>query len=105
MPDTAIHPLVEQITEQLKTLSANELRTIQDFVAYIAWKHGQAESPPVPKASAEARAIERLKDLEDLDDPTKWITVIEAGEEIDVESACERLKERGFQIEISDQNS
>ncbi|TVP69981.1 MAG: hypothetical protein EA342_02390 [Leptolyngbya sp. LCM1.Bin17] len=105
MPDTATHPLVKQITEQLQTLSVDELRTIQDFVAYIAWKHGQAEFPPAPKASAEARAIERQKDLENLDDPTKWITVMEAGEEIDVESACERLKERGFQIEIPDQDS
>jgi hypothetical protein len=100
MPDTAANPLVEQITEQLKTLSADELRTIHDFVAYLAWKHRSDETAPAPKKSAEARAIERIPDL---DDPTQWVTVIEAGEEVDVDGACQRLRERGFEIEIPGQ--
>ncbi len=100
MQDTAANPLVDQITEQLYTLSVDELRVIQDFVAYLAWKRRSPEQPPAAKKSAEARAIERIPDL---DDPSKWITVIESGEEVDVDGACQRLRERGFEIEIPDQ--
>jgi hypothetical protein len=94
MPDTVANPLVEQITEQLKTLSADDLRTIHDFVAYLAWKHRPEEAAAAPKKSAEARAIERIADL---DDPTKWITVIEAGEEVDEDVLNSWLKARGYQ--------
>lgn len=100
MPDTVANPLVEQITEQLKTLSAADLHTIQDFVAYLAWKHQPEDAAAAPKKSAEARAIARIADL---DDPTQWVTVIEAGEEVDVDGACQRLRERGFEIEIPGQ--
>jgi hypothetical protein len=94
MAETTLTPLLEAITEQLKTLSEDELRTIQDFVDYLAWKHHRATEPTVPKESAEARAIERLKDL---DDPTKWVTVIEEGQEIDEEALNNWLKARGYQ--------
>ncbi len=99
MPDTAVNPLVESITTQLQTLSVEDLHTIQDFVDYLAWKHRPVEEP-APKKSAEALAIERIPDL---DDPTKWITVIDEGDEVDVDSAYERLRGQGFEIEIPDQ--
>ena len=103
MPDTAVNPLVETITEQLKTLSVEDLQTIQDFVDYLVWKHQPAEAPSAVKKSAEALAIERIPDL---DDPTKWITVIDEGDEVDeveLDSAYERLRTQGFEIEIPDQ--
>jgi hypothetical protein len=100
MPETTLTPLVVAITEQLKTLSAEELHTVQDFVDYIAWKRQRDEPPPsAPKKSAEERAVERLKDE---DDPTKWITVMEAGEEIDVEALHQYLRDRGYPVEMPD---
>ena len=99
MQNTALAPLVEHITQQLGTLSEAELRTIQDFVDYLIWKHHSDAVPPLDKCSAEARAIDRIPDL---DDPTQWVTVIEEGEEVDVERLHQRLRDRGFQIEIPD---
>ncbi|PSN12312.1 hypothetical protein C7293_20730 [filamentous cyanobacterium CCT1] len=99
MQNTALVPLVERITQQLGNLSEAELRTIQDFVDYLIWKHhGEAERPSANR-SAEARAIDRIPDL---DDPTQWVTVIDEGEEVDVERSHQRLRDRGFQIEIPD---
>ncbi len=99
MDNTTLAPLVEQITQQLKTLSAEELHTIQDFVDYLVWKHHGGAASPLAKGSAEALALERIKDL---DDPAQWVTVIEADEEVDVERLHRRLRDRGFQIEIPD---
>ncbi len=93
MPDTAVNPLVENITAQLQTLSVEDLQTIQDFVDYLVWKHRSVEEP-APKKSAEALAIERIPDL---DDPTKWITVIDEGDEVDEESLNQWLQSRGYQ--------
>ncbi len=93
---TPLTPLVEAITAQLKTLSAEELHTIQEFVGYLRWKRqAGTDGTPAPKKSAEARAIERIKDL---DDPTQWITVVEADQEIDVEARHQRLRERGLSV-------
>jgi hypothetical protein len=58
------------------------------------------ESIPIspPKLSAEDLAIARLKDE---DDPSQWVTLVEAGEDIDVEKDLEYLKKRGYKIQIS----
>lgn len=102
MPEATLSPLLEAITEQLKTLSAEDLHTIQEFVDYLAWKRQRGVSPaPVKKKSAEDRAIERMKDE---DDPTQWITVIDEGEEIDVDALHQRLRDRGFPVEIPNQS-
>ena len=94
MQNTALAPLVEHITQQLGTLSEAELRTIQDFVDYLIWKHHGDAVPPLANRSAEARAVERIPDL---DDPTQWVTVIEEGEEVDEEALNTWLKARGYQ--------
>jgi hypothetical protein len=94
MDNTTLVPLVEQITQQLETLSEEDLRTIQDFVDYLVWKHRGHTAQPLVKRSAEARALERIKDL---DDPTQWITVIEEGEEVDEAALTDWLKSRGYQ--------
>ena len=59
-----------------------------------------AKSIPIsdPKLSAEALAIARLKDE---DDPSQWITLVEAGEDIDIEKDLEYLKKRGYKIQVS----
>ena len=102
MPEATFSPLLEAITEQLKTLSAEDLHTIQAFVDYLAWKRQQgASAPPAKKKSAEERAIERM---EDENDPTKWITVIEEGEEVDVDALHQRLRDRGFPVEMPNQS-
>jgi hypothetical protein len=58
------------------------------------------ESIPIspPKLSAESLAIARLKDE---DHPSQWVTLVEAGEDIDVEKDLEYLKKRGYKIQIS----
>lgn len=94
MDNTTLVPLVEQITQQLKTLSEAELHTIRDFVDYLAWKHHGDTTQPLDKRSAEARAIDRIKDL---DDPSQWVTVIKEGEEVDEEALNRWLKARGYQ--------
>ena len=59
-----------------------------------------AKSIPIsdPKLSAESLAIARLKDE---DNPSQWITLVEAGEDIDAEKDLEYLKKRGYKIQIS----
>jgi hypothetical protein len=94
MDNTTLIPLVEQITQQLETLSEAELHTIRDFVDYLVWKHHGNAAQPLAQRSAEARAMERIKDL---DDPSQWVTVIEEGEEVDEDSLNQWLKARGYQ--------
>lgn len=94
MQNTALAPLVEQITQQLETLSEADLHTIQDFVEYLVWKHHSKPAYPPQQRSAEARALDRIKDL---DNPTQWITVIEEGEEVDEVALSDWLKSRGYQ--------
>ena len=62
-----------------------------------------AKSIPISdlKLSAEALAIARLKDE---DDPNQWVTLVEAGEDIDVEKDLDYLKKRGYKIQISSLN-
>jgi hypothetical protein len=93
MQNSTIAPLVETISQQLQSLSEEELRTVQDFVEYLIWKHQTSTAQTPARKSAEARAMERIKDL---DDPTQWTTVIEEGEEVDEEALNIWLKERGY---------
>lgn len=54
--------------------------------------------------SAEGKALQRIQDL-DPDDPNQVITIVEQGQEIDVEAVWERLKQRGYKIQIPSSNS
>ncbi|MEB3309195.1 MAG: hypothetical protein VKJ02_03100 [Snowella sp.] len=49
--------------------------------------------------SAEGKALQRLENL-DSDLPSQLITLVEEGEEIDVQAGWERLKKRGYKIQI-----
>ncbi len=51
--------------------------------------------------SAEGKALQRTQDETEEAD---LITVIEAGQEIDAESALVRLKSRGFKVQIPSSN-
>jgi hypothetical protein len=85
-------PLIQHITQQLPTLSEDELHTLKEFVDYLVWKHHLSHERS--ELSAEARAIERIQDLEN---PSQWITVIEAEEEINEADLDTWLKSRGYQ--------
>lgn len=90
MQDTTSVPLIEQIAQQLETLPEDQLLAVQDFVDYLVWKY----QPPTPQpGSAEARAIARIKDL---DDPSQWITVVDIDDEIDEEALDQWLDARGY---------
>lgn len=88
MQDTTSVPLIQQIAQQLQTLPEDQLLAVQDFVDYLVWKY----QPPTP-GSAEARAIARIKDL---DDPSQWITVVDIDNEIDEEALDQWLDARGY---------
>ncbi|MDB9524672.1 hypothetical protein PN498_01615 [Oscillatoria sp. CS-180] len=94
---TGTEKITEEIIEQLHGLGVDELHTIQEFVSYLAWKQQQAK-----KKSAEERAIERMGDS---GDPTKWITVVEEGEEIDEIALNNWLESRGYKEEVPSQTS
>ncbi|MBD2773846.1 hypothetical protein [Iningainema tapete] len=51
--------------------------------------------------SAEAKAIERIKNTEE----TEWIVVSEPGKTINIDQINERLKKRGYNVQISHKNS
>ena len=69
-------------------------------VTVIQVMMNSAKSIPIsdPTLSAESLAIARLKDE---DDPSQWITLVEADEDIDVEKDLDYLKKRGYKIQIS----
>ncbi len=53
-------------------------------------------------SSSEAKALQRLQDI---DDSTKWVTVVEEGQEINIESGLERLEQRGYKIQTPSSNT
>ena len=56
------------------------LATIETLPEHQKWQLYQTLSTRLAPVSAEARAVSRLSDE---DDPSKWITVMEAEEEVD----------------------
>jgi hypothetical protein len=91
--------LMDGIVEQLHTLPEADLHTIRDFIAFLSWKR-EPQSKFDPALSAEARAIERLKDV---DNPEMWVTTVQEGDEINV-LAYERLRQSGYSIQIPSEN-
>ena len=85
-------PLIQHISQQLPILSEDELHTLKEFVDYLVWKHHLPQS--LSKSSAEARAIERIKDLAD---PSQWVTAVEADEEINEDALDTWLQSHGYQ--------
>jgi len=90
LPPVTIHISFEMLLATVETLSKEQ-----------KWQLYQTLGAELAPQSAEAKAIARLQDE---DDPSQWITVIEADEEIDVESNLAFLKERGYAIAIPVKN-
>jgi hypothetical protein len=87
---------------QVKDLTIDQLKTIiretvQDSLTALV-KELMSHSSQV-RTSAEARAIDRLSDI---DAPDRWITTIEEGEEIDETALNDWLTTRGYSIQNSD---
>ena len=103
--------VIEQVIEQVSAPShesallsinaqvsfANLLTLIQTLPKEQKWQVYQALGAELAPQSAEAKAIARLADE---DDESQWITVIEEGEEVDVDASLEYLKNRGYKIEV-----
>jgi hypothetical protein len=91
---------IDLITEKIQGLPQDKQDQVLDFVEFLMVKYQQEK----PKKSAEQRAIERLKDVDDPDNPDLWTTVINVDDEIDVESSLENLRKRGYKIKIPSQS-
>ncbi len=76
---------IDLVTEKMQSLSPEKQAEVLDFVEFLAGKY----QPKHDNRSAEQRAIDRLPDVEDWDNPDKWHTVVEIDEEID-----EKAKQR-----------
>jgi hypothetical protein len=76
---------------------ASLLTLIQALPKNQKWQVYQALGAELAPQSAEAKAIARLADE---DDESQWITVIEEGEEVDVDASLEYLKNRGYKVEV-----
>ncbi|MEI6063299.1 MAG: hypothetical protein WCQ26_01780 [Pseudanabaena sp. ELA748] len=76
---------------------ASLLTLIQTLPKEQKWQVYQALGAELAPQSAEAKAIARLADE---DDESQWITVIEEGEDVDVDAGLEYLKNRGYKVEV-----
>lgn len=90
---------IELVTDKMQSLSPEKQTEILDFVEFLANKY----QPQPKKKSAEERAIERLKDVEDWENPEKWHTVVEIDEEIDEKALEDWLEKRGYKKTLSSQ--
>ncbi|NCO75291.1 MAG: DUF2281 domain-containing protein [Cyanobacteria bacterium] len=86
--------IIDSVTQKMVNLPLDKQTQILDFVEFLMVKYQQENSN---KKYAEQLAIERIKDI---NDPTKWVTVMEIDDEIDVESSLENLRNRGYKIKI-----
>lgn len=78
--------ILQEIKQKIDLMSWDERL---ELIAYIAQK-GKSDDT----FSAEAKAIQRLGDL---NDPSQWITTIQEGEEIDEQELKEWLRKRGYE--------
>ena len=81
---------VELITSKIQSLSPEHQASVLEFVEFLLSKYPAHR----PKKSAEERAIERLKDI---DDPTQWITVVDVDDPIDEDALDAWLIKNGYQ--------
>jgi uncharacterized membrane protein YccC len=84
------NPSLQEIMKQVDRLSLNEKI---ELIAYIAQKARQTSS-----FSAEAKAIERIKDTEN---SNQWVTTINPDDEINEQELKHWLHQRGYQTEVS----
>ena len=82
VPSIAIHISVEML-----------LATIETLPHHQQWQLYQTLGTKLAPISAEAKAISRLSDE---DDPSKWITVMEAQEVVDEQALDAWLETEGY---------
>lgn len=92
---------INLVTEKMKLLPTEKQAQVLDFVEFLMFKYQQEN----PKKSAEQRAIERSKDLDDPENPKLWQTVVEIDEEIDENALEEWLEKRGYKKTLSNQTT
>jgi ABC-type glycerol-3-phosphate transport system substrate-binding protein len=86
----------ELVAQKMQCLPEEQQDQVLDFVEFLTSKYQQKQD----NRSAEQRAIDRLADVEDQDNPEKWITVVEIDQEVDIESSLENLRKSGYKIQI-----
>lgn len=87
---------INLVTEKMQNLPPDQQNQVLDFVEFLMIKYQSQVNNNLTKKSAEAKAIERLKDVDDPDDPTKWTTVIDIDDPIDEKVLEEWLEKRGY---------
>lgn len=73
--------MLELVAQKMQSLPEEQQDQVLDFVEFLTTKYQQKQD----NISAEQRAIDRLADVEDQDNPEKWITVVEIDQEVDIE--------------------
>ena len=91
---------IDLLTQKIRLLPPDKQEEVIDFIEFLMIKY----QPETSRKSAEELAIERMKDLDDPDNPDKWETVVDIGDEIDVESSLENLRKRGYKVKVSSES-
>jgi hypothetical protein len=81
--------IIDSVKEKMVNLPLDKQAQILDFVEFLMVKYQEENSQ---KKYAEQLAIKRIKDI---NDPTKWETVIDIDDEIDKKALEEWLEKRG----------
>ncbi|MGK7959947.1 DUF2281 domain-containing protein [Crocosphaera sp.] len=92
---------IDLVTQKIHLLPPDKQEEVLDFIEFLIIKY----QPETSRKSAEELAIERMKDLDDPDNPDKWETVIDIGDEIDEDALNEWLEKRGYKKTLSNQNT
>ncbi|MDJ0689276.1 MAG: hypothetical protein QNJ41_12275 [Xenococcaceae cyanobacterium MO_188.B32] len=92
--------IIDLVAEKMRYLPAEKQDRVLDFVEFLMVKYQQQND----SRSAEERAIDRLADIDDPDNPDKWTTVVEIDREVEIESSLNNLKKRGYKVQIPSQS-
>lgn len=92
---TSLFEVSDASSASLIHYSFSNAKNLNEFVeAVLHFRDALAEAVK-RESSAEARAIERLKEEKE-GKSVEWITVIDRGQEINIEEVRKRLKKRGY---------
>ncbi|MDJ0662609.1 MAG: DUF2281 domain-containing protein [Crocosphaera sp.] len=92
---------IDLVTQKIQLLPPDKQEEVLDFIEFLMTKY----KPEKSRKSAEELAIERIKDLDDPDNPDKWETVVDIGDEIDENALNEWLEKRGYKKTVSNQTT
>ncbi len=92
---------IDLVTQKIHLLPPDKQEEVLDFIEFLMIKY----QPETSRKSAEELAIERMKDLDDPDNPDKWETVVDIGDEIDENALNEWLEKRGYKKTVSNQTT